>query len=150
MAAASRPAAVELAAWAAGLTFDDIPAEVVAEAKLRLLDAFGCGLAARVRDQLSGVRATARELGGPPEATLIGGAGGVRSSLVPHTATGDERTDAGRVGAGPAALANGALIHALDFDDTHEVTLVHSSAVVAPSALAVAEANAAKIGRAHV
>lgn len=122
MAAAPRPAAAELAAWAAGLTFDDIPADVVGEAKLRLLDALGTGLAARARDQLPGVRATARELGGPAEATVIGG--------------GDER-----LGAGPAALANGALIHALDFDDTHEVTLVHSSAVVAPSALAVAEAN---------
>jgi 2-methylcitrate dehydratase PrpD len=119
--AAARPAAVELATWGAGLTVEDIPAAVVARAKLHLLDALGTGLVARARDELPGVRTTARELGGPAEATVIGGGK--------------------RLGAGPAALANGALIHALDFDDTHEVTLVHSSAVVAPSALAVGEAN---------
>jgi 2-methylcitrate dehydratase PrpD len=123
-AAAPRSAAVELADWAAGLTVEDIPAEVVARAKLHLLDAFGTGLVARARHELPGVRATARELGGPAEASVIGGGE--------------------RLGAGPAALANGALIHALDFDDTHEVTLVHSSAVVAPSALAVGEANEAR------
>ncbi|MBK5220614.1 MAG: MmgE/PrpD family protein, partial [Thermoleophilia bacterium] len=42
--------------------------------------------------------------------------------------------------AGPAALANGSMMHALDFDDTHEVALVHSSAVVAATVLAVGEA----------
>jgi 2-methylcitrate dehydratase PrpD len=138
VAAAPRPAATELAAWAAGLTFDAIPAEVVERAKLHLLDAFGTGLAARARGQLAGVVATARELGGPAEATVIGGA----TAGSEGGASGRRGGSAGRqLGAGPAALANGALIHALDFDDTHEVTLVHSSAVVAPSALAVAEAN---------
>lgn len=138
MVAAPRPAAAELAAWAAGLTFDDIPAEVVGEAKLRLLDAFGTGLAARARGQLPAVRATARELGGRAEATVIGGVGDEGGGAGGGDADGRER-----LGAGPAALANGALIHALDFDDTHEATLVHSSAVVAPSALAVAEARGA-------
>jgi 2-methylcitrate dehydratase PrpD len=119
--ATPRPAAVELAAWAAGLVLEEIPSKVVERAKLHLLDALGTGLVARARGELAGVRATAGELGGPAEATVIGGGE--------------------RLGTGPAALANGALIHALDFDDTHELTLIHSSAVVVPSALAVGEAR---------
>jgi 2-methylcitrate dehydratase PrpD len=39
-----------------------------------------------------------------------------------------------------AALANGMLCHALDFDDTHEASIAHIGAVVVPAALAVAEA----------
>ena len=38
-----------------------------------------------------------------------------------------------------AALANGTLVHALDFDDTHVESVVHPSAFVVPAALAVGE-----------
>ena len=38
-----------------------------------------------------------------------------------------------------AALANGTLVHALDFDDTHAGGLVHATAVVLPAVLAVGE-----------
>ena len=44
-----------------------------------------------------------------------------------------------RVGAPAAALANGALVHALDFDDTHAGGLVHATAVVLPAAFAVGQ-----------
>lgn len=91
-----------------------------AAAKLHVLDAVGCGLAALAFDQLGAARAVALEMGGEPEASALG---------LPR-----------RVGAGPAALANGSMMHALDFDDTHEVALVHSSAVVAATVLAVGEA----------
>ncbi len=57
-------------------------------------------------------------LGGPCEATVIGG---------------------DRTGAPSAALANGSLIHALDFDDTHADSLVHATVAVLPAALAAAE-----------
>jgi 2-methylcitrate dehydratase PrpD len=46
-----------------------------------------------------------------------------------------------RVLAANAALANGMLFHALDFDDTHSDSVAHVSAVVVPAALAVAEAK---------
>ncbi|MEV0720050.1 MmgE/PrpD family protein, partial [Asanoa sp. NPDC050611] len=46
---------------------------------------------------------------------------------------------ADRVGAAAAALASGALVHALDFDDTHAGGLVHATAVVLPAAFAVGE-----------
>jgi 2-methylcitrate dehydratase PrpD len=38
-----------------------------------------------------------------------------------------------------AALVNGAMAHALDFEDTHDATLVHPHAAVVPAALATAE-----------
>ncbi|HYC81755.1 MAG TPA: MmgE/PrpD family protein, partial [Solirubrobacterales bacterium] len=111
---------MRLAAWASALRLEDVPAPVVTAAKLHLLDAFGTGLAALELGAIAAPAAVAGQLGGEPEATALG---------------------VGRpVGAAPAALANGAWIHALDFDDTHEATLVHSSAVVAPAMLAVGEA----------
>jgi 2-methylcitrate dehydratase PrpD len=116
-------AAEKLAVWSAGLDFEQIPGPVVEAAKLHILDAVGTGLAALALDELPAARAVALEMGGEPEATALG---------LPR-----------RVGAGPAALANGSMMHALDFDDTHEVALVHSSAVVAATVLAVGEATGA-------
>lgn len=116
-------AAAKLAAWSAGLEFERIPGPVVESAKLHILDAVGTGLAALALDELPAPRAVAQEMGGEPEATALG--------------------LSRRIGAGPAALANGSMMHALDFDDTHEVALVHSSAVVAATVLAVGEATRA-------
>lgn len=113
-------AAEKMARWSSGLELGEVPPEVVAAAKLHLLDAVGTGLAGLALDQLPAVRAVAAELGGEPEATALG----------------LER----RVGPGAAALCNGSLMHALDFDDTHELALVHSSAVVAATVLALGEA----------
>jgi 2-methylcitrate dehydratase PrpD len=116
-------AAERLAEWSTGLALADVPAEVRAAAKQHLLDAVGTGLAALAFEQLGSARAVAAEIGGEPEATALG---------LPR-----------RVGAGAAALANGATMHALDFDDTHELTLVHSSVVVAATVLASGEAAGA-------
>ncbi len=116
-------AAPQLASWSAGLRFEQIPEEVIAAAKLHLLDAVGTGLAALALDEMPAARAVAAEIGGGEEATALG---------LPD-----------RVGAAAAALANGAMMHALDFDDTHERSIVHSSVVVAPAVLAVGEAAGA-------
>jgi 2-methylcitrate dehydratase PrpD len=45
-----------------------------------------------------------------------------------------------------AALANGAAAHALDFDDIHDATRVHSACVVLPTLLATAEDTPPKTG----
>ncbi|MFN8216519.1 MAG: MmgE/PrpD family protein [Solirubrobacterales bacterium] len=116
-------AAERLAAWSAGLRHAEIPAEVTAAAKLHLLDAVGTGLAALALDEMPAARAVAAELGGPQEASALG--------------------VGRRLGAAAAALANGTLMHALDFDDTHELAIVHSSVVVAATVLAVGEASGA-------
>lgn len=101
----------------------DLPAGVQHAVRRHLLD----GLGNAVASARAGVVAPAVEV-----ATALGGAG---EAAV--WATG------GRVSAPAAALANGALVHGLDFDDTHAGALVHATAVLAPAAIAVGEQHAA-------
>jgi 2-methylcitrate dehydratase PrpD len=65
------------------------------------------------------IRSYVTEEGGKPDASLVG------SSV--------------RVPARAAALANGAVSHALDYDDTHFAHIGHPSVAVLPAALAAAE-----------
>jgi 2-methylcitrate dehydratase PrpD len=116
---ATTSAAARLAAFALELAHEEIPEDVRSAAKQHLLDALGCGLAAVALGEGVAGRIVAGETAGLEQATLIG--------------------SAARVPAPSAALANGMLIHALDFDDTHAEAVAHVSAVVVPAALAVAE-----------
>lgn len=109
--------APELAAWATGEV--RVPPAVSDVAVRHLLDGLGNALAAYRTGAAAAALEVAHGLGGPPEATVLGG------------------TD--RIGAPAAALANGTLVHALDFDDTHAGGLVHATSVVLPAALAVGE-----------
>lgn len=109
----------------AGFTLDlrrhDVPEEVGRSARLRVLDILGVSLAATRTRGGECVARVARGRGGAREATLL---------------------DSGaRVPAASAALVNGVLAHALDFDDTHHESRIHPSCVVVPAALAAAEAN---------
>lgn len=115
-----------LADFAAELGCDDVPPEVRASVKERILDTIGIALAAT--PLLSGRAAAdvARAWGGPPEATPIG--------------------FPGKLPAGAAAFVNGTLAHSLDFDDTHLPSILHPSAVIVPAALAQAEATRADGG----
>jgi len=115
--------------FALGLRYDALPGEVVAAAKHHLLDTVGCGLAAHALGEGDAGRTVALEGGGSPEASVLGGGA--------------------RVPAPAAALANGMLMHALDFDDTHADSIAHVSTVVVPAALAEAEARGAD-GRALI
>jgi len=114
-------AAQTIAEWSTGLTLDDIPEEVVEHAKLHLLDAIGCGYAASALGVAAEGRTAMAELGGEPQASVIG-------------------LD-GALPAPNAAFANAMLCHGLDFDDTHSDSVSHVSVVVGPAALATAEAQ---------
>jgi 2-methylcitrate dehydratase PrpD len=114
-----RAAAQQLAAFVAELRYEDVPDEVVESAKLHALDALGCGLAAHALDEAPWVALAAREVAASGLATAIGLPGG----LPP----------------GEAALVNGTLCHALDYDDTHPRAVAHVSAAVTPAALAAGE-----------
>lgn len=92
-------------------------------ASLHLLDAFGCGLAAVGLGAGGAAASVAAAQGGAAEASVLGVATKLPAPL--------------------AALANGTRCHALDFDDTHEAGICHSSAVLAAAALAAGEAAAA-------
>jgi 2-methylcitrate dehydratase PrpD len=106
-----------LATWATGPL--DIPDEVRAAARRHLLDGVGTALGALRTRAAEPAVAVARGLGGPGEAVILG----------------DRRP----IGAPAAALANGTLVHALDFDDTHAGGLIHGPAVVLPAALAIGQ-----------
>ena len=113
------PLAQRVAAFSAGLLADQLPESVIDAAKLHLLDAIGVGLAAASLQIRPRIERAVGVLGAGAEATGFG-----LAEPIP---------------APSAALLNGSLIHALEFDDTHMAAVVHASAVVAPAALAVAE-----------
>jgi 2-methylcitrate dehydratase PrpD len=114
-------AAERFAAWALELDLDAVPPDVVAAAKLHVLDVVGCGLAAHGLGVATEGRTAMTELGGEPEASVIGLGTGLPA---PN-----------------AAFANAMLCHGLDFDDTHSDSVSHVSTVVVPAALALAEAR---------
>ena len=109
----------DLANWAISLESGDLPPEVTHAAQRHLLDGVGNAIAALRNGVVAPAVDVADLLGGPPEATRFGAAR--------------------RIGAPAAAMANGTLVHGLDFDDTHAGGLVHATAVVLPAAFAVGE-----------
>ncbi|MDQ2088764.1 MmgE/PrpD family protein [Marimonas arenosa] len=96
----------------------DAPDEVGAVAQLSLIDWMAVGIAGAGEPVADVLRTFAAEEGGAEQATLIGG---------------------GRAPARMAALVNGTISHALDYDDTHFAHIGHPSVGVIPAALAVAE-----------
>ena len=112
-------AGAQLAGWTSRLTLADVPPDVQAQACAHLVDGLGTAVAAATTGAAAPAVDVATGLGGPPEATIIG--------------------TAHRVSAFAAAVANGTLVHALDFDDTHAASLVHATAIVLPVAFAVGE-----------
>jgi 2-methylcitrate dehydratase PrpD len=116
-------AAERLAAFTSQLTVDQVPREVIEAAELHVLDTLGCGLAAHALDIAPAAREAMLEPGVSGPSTVIGAPSGLPAA--------------------DAALANGALCHALDFDDTHTGSIAHVSVAVVPAALAEAEAHGA-------
>jgi 2-methylcitrate dehydratase PrpD len=96
-----------------------LPQHVAKVARLHLMDAVGVGLAANAQDIGRPYRNFARDVPKQGAATIFGQPGG---------------TDAAT-----AAMINGGLIHSLEYDDTHTASIVHGSAVLAPTALAAGE-----------
>jgi 2-methylcitrate dehydratase PrpD len=118
--AATKPART-LAEFAAGLKFENIPAPVLHRAKLLILDALGCGLASNAYGFSDVAVAGATALGGEGTCSVIG-----REVRLPVR---------------DAALANGMLIHGLDFDDTHLNSIIHATAACLPCALTFGESR---------
>ena len=115
--------AEQLAAFAAGSSYDDLPDEVVQSVKMRVLDTLGIAAAAAPLETSRAARRWAASQGGVDGASAVG----------------VER----RLPANLAAFVNGVLAHSLDYDDTHLPSVLHPSASVVPAALAAAEAHGA-------
>lgn len=118
-----------LAAFATEQPTSMLAARIERDIRMRLRDLVGISLAAADSEPAVVVARLIDEHRGTPQAGLIGRRGRHPAAL--------------------AALYNGTLAHALDFDDTHLPSVLHPSASVIPAALAVAEA-AGVSGRAFI
>ena len=95
----------------------DVPPDALAMMRLSLFDWAACGIAGAATGEFDEFVATQRAIG-----------------------TGQSGFIGGGSGAPPvAALVNGTLSHALDYDDTHFAHLGHPSVAVLPAVLALAE-----------
>lgn len=115
-----RNPSADLAAFAAGLRFDAIPAPVVARAVDLFVDWVGSALAGKGVRPVEAIAAFARAMGpatGPCEILID------RSVSSPLF----------------AALVNGASSHVAEQDDVHNGSVFHPGAVVFPAALAIAQ-----------
>ena len=115
----------DLAKVALDVTYDRLPADVTLEAKRFILDTLACAIGGFHSPAGTMTRELAAEMGGPPEATVIG--------------------EKQRVGCTPAILANEVMVRYLDYNDsldivkgTGDVAGTHPSDAL-PAAFAVAE-----------
>ncbi len=110
-----------LAEFAAGIECAGLPAEVVGRAKQLVSDALACGVAGYTiaPEIVAPIRRYVLGMGGASEAALLVGSERVPAPL--------------------AGLANGTVIHTIDYDDIHLPTIGHFGAPVVASALAAVE-----------
>ena len=107
-----------IAQWVEQTGFDEVPGDVVAATRLRVLDVIGLSLAGGTTPFGASVRRTASLYPGP------------RSRL---WGTNETCSVLG------AALINGALSQALEYDDTHNKSIVHMSSPSVAAALALTD-----------
>jgi 2-methylcitrate dehydratase PrpD len=98
--------------------YEDIPRDAVEKAKRTALDCLGAALAGVAEPVSQTITGYVTNLGGPPQASVFGA--GIKVS-VPD-----------------AALANGVIAHALDYDDCG-VKIGHPSVLVLPAVLSLGE-----------
>ena len=116
-----RPLAAQLAEWASSLRFENLPDDVVATTKLRILDVMGLALAGAETAFGRSTRAAALTLSPKGTSRILG--------------SGD------RVAPASAAFANASFAQALEFDDTHNESIVHMSSPAVAAALALSESR---------
>lgn len=113
----------QIADFAIANTYEKLPPEVVDSVKKRVLDTLGICIASTSLDTSRSAIAFAKDQGTGNQAHAVG-----VDTLLPATM---------------AAFVNGVLAHSLDYDDTHLPSVLHPSATIIPTALAVAELNGA-------
>ncbi len=113
------PLSTHLARWSAATTYERLPDDVVRATKLRIMDAIGLALAGAGTSFGRSVLEAERALSPEGPGTVFG--------------TGE------RLPIGSAAFVNGARVQALEFDDTHNESIVHMSGPVVAAALALAQ-----------
>jgi 2-methylcitrate dehydratase PrpD len=112
------PLASQLAQWVSEVQYEDLPSDVIESTKLRILDVIGLAFAGAETAFGRSTIAAAKTLS-PSGPSRIFGAG-----------------DA--VAAPTAAFTNAALSQALEYDDTHNESIVHMSSPAVAASLALA------------
>jgi 2-methylcitrate dehydratase PrpD len=103
-----------LAEYIAGLSYKDLPQEVISHIKLSFIDSLGCALFGSTLPWGKIITSFTKELG-KGKGALIWGDG----AEVPSTS---------------APLANGTLIHSFEMDDLHRVGVIHPGSEAIPAA----------------
>ena len=111
--------AARVAEWASSTSFEALPEDVVESTKLRILDVLGLALAGLGTPLGRSVRRATRVMS-PDGPSRVWGSGD-------------------HVAVGAAAFANAAFAQALEYDDTHNESIVHMSSPAVAMALALAE-----------
>ena len=111
--------AEKFACFAHGTAFEDLPVSGLTDSKHRLLDIAGVCLAAWATPEIDRSMTALVDSAGSGPASVFALPRGLPAPS--------------------AALINGILAHAEDYDDTHTGAVVHPSAAVVPAALAAAE-----------
>ncbi len=107
------------AEWLLGLRYQDLPEDVRVATRCRVLDIIGLALAGATRDPGQAVHRAALKLGRGDDARILWYG---------------ERTAATLAG-----LVNGTMAHTLEFDDTHNETIVHVSVPLVTTALVLGD-----------
>jgi 2-methylcitrate dehydratase PrpD len=108
----------KIAEFIVGTDYEDIPRDAVEKAKRTALDCLGATLAGVVEPVSQTITGYVTKLGGPPQASVFGA--GFKVSVQ------------------DAALANGVIAHALDYDDCG-VKIGHPSVLVFPAVLSLGQ-----------
>jgi len=113
------PLSTILARWSVDTSFERLPPDVVHATKLRIMDAIGLALAGAGTPFGRSVLAAERAMSPEGPCSVFG--------------TGE------RLPPGGAAFVNGARVQALEFDDTHNESIVHMSGPAVSAAFALAQ-----------
>ncbi|MDB5607489.1 MAG: 2-methylcitrate dehydratase PrpD [Bradyrhizobium sp.] len=128
----AQPTATEqLAGFASRLRFEHLPAELITQTKLSILDTIGVALAG------AGIGEGCKQI---LDYAMSGGASGGSSIW----------SSGKRIPAPQAALANAAHARALDYDDIIVFPQIHVAACVVPASLAVAQLISSKLNGKNV
>lgn len=109
----------QLAEFVCGLNFEKIPPEVVELAKNAIMDCVGVALFGSTHSGSEKILAFVKSVGGKPHASVLGSGFKTSSPM--------------------AALANGYMAHATDWDDTITSMRAHPTATIFPAVLALGE-----------
>jgi 2-methylcitrate dehydratase PrpD len=116
---APKKAITAFAGYLTSTRYEDLPAAAVAAVKQEILDSLATALGGSVKAGVPELVDMVKEWGGAKQSTVIG------YGL--------------KVPAPNAAQVNGTMIHALDYDDGHQVALVHIGCTAVSTAFASAE-----------